>query len=137
MSHESEAVPFLITGVDTPQTVVGPGDLVVPAPAADMSYGITYTAPGLWTLQPGYTYTLGARLTAASGVINEDTIFWVNSANALIGSVNLGNSRVAAQGEGYVRAAIKPVAPVTVKLRSPVSTETIRTVEIVIRTVSQ
>lgn len=128
---------FLITDADSPQTLSGPADVVVGAPPAGLSSGIPYTAPGVWTLAPGKTYLLEARLTADSGAITENVFFWVDTANALVGEMNDGNSRVTANGEGFVRAAFKPLVETQVKLHLTTGTETIHNVEVFIRTLSQ
>lgn len=107
---------YLYTDKAAQTIVLGPADINWNTPAADAISGLTYNAPGTFTLTAGRLYTLRATLIPTVAALAY-SISWVDSTNAVIGSLNQPASGLANLDHVHAYAVFKPLVGTIVKLR--------------------
>jgi hypothetical protein len=106
---------FMMTSKATQIIAAGPADITWNAPAADSFFGVTYNAPGTFTLPANRTFFCEALVMPTTG--NSINIAWVDSANVLIGSVNVPATGSNANVHLHATAVVRVLVPTIIKVR--------------------
>lgn len=107
---------YLYTDKAAQVIALGPADITWNAPAADSFIGVTYNAPGTFTLTANRTYLLTANITPTVAAVAY-SLSWVDTANNLVGSLNQPANGLANLAHVHAFATFRPLVNTTVKVR--------------------
>lgn len=107
---------YLYTDKALQAIVLGPADITWNAPAVDAVSGVTYTAPGTFTLTANRTYKLSANITPTVAALAY-SLSWVDAANAVVGSLNQPANGLANLAHVHAYAMFRPLVNTVVKVR--------------------
>lgn len=112
------ALPRQFLGTDkvSQAFLLAAGDLTWNAPAADGFQGVTYNAPGTFNLLANRTYWLFATIVPTVALVAY-SVSWVNTANALVGSLNQPAGGIAGLSHSQAIALFRPLVNTIVKVR--------------------
>lgn len=107
---------YLYTDKAAQAIVLGPADITWNSPAADAVNGVTFNGTTGFTLAANRLYKLTANITPTVAALAY-SLSWVDSANAVIGSLNQPANGLANLAHVHAFAVFKPLVNTIVKVR--------------------